>query len=241
MPERLYQSYKNDIVKVLQNKFSYKNVMEIPIIDKVVINMGVGEAVKDAKRIEIAQKELSSITGQFPIITKAKKANASFKLREGMSVGLKVTLRKSKMYEFIDRLINIALPRVRGFRGISNKSFDGKGNYSLGLKEQFIFPEIEYDNVSLPEPFSSAKLFLFSPRMEFTFSKKLYLASLIQYSNQSRNLSLNARLQWRFAPLSDLFLVYNDNYFTEERYHSIFIPRVKNRSINFKITYWLDY
>ena len=150
MIERLYQNYKNEVVTVLQNKFNYKNVMEIPKIDKVVINMGVGEAVKDSKKIEIAQKELASITGQFPIITKAKKANASFKLREGMSVGLKVTLRKSKMYEFIDRLINIALPRVRDFRGISDKSFDCKGNYSLGLKEQFIFPEIEYDTVDTP-------------------------------------------------------------------------------------------
>ena len=150
MIERLYQNYKNEVVTVLQNKFNYKNVMEIPKIDKVVINMGLGEAVKDSKKIEIAQKELALITGQFPIITKPKKANASFKLREGMSVGLKVTLRKSKMYEFIDRLINIALPRVRDFRGISNKSFDGKGNYSLGLKEQFIFPEIEYDTVDSP-------------------------------------------------------------------------------------------
>ena len=150
MPERLYQNYKNEIVKILQDKFNYKNLMEIPKIEKVVINMGVGEAVKDAKKIEIAQKELSSITGQFPSITKAKKANASFKLREGMSVGLKVTLRKSKMYEFIDRLINVALPRVRDFRGISSKSFDGKGNYSFGLKEQFIFPEIEYDTVDTP-------------------------------------------------------------------------------------------
>ena len=150
MIERLYQNYKNEVVTVLQNKFNYKNVMEIPKIDKVIINMGVGEAVKDSKKIEIAQKELASISGQFPIITKAKKANASFKLREGMSVGLKVTLRKSKMYEFIDRLINIALPRVRDFRGISDKSFDGKGNYSLGLKEQFIFPEIEYDTVDTP-------------------------------------------------------------------------------------------
>ena len=147
MPERLFKDYKDNIVTKLQSRFNYKNVMEIPKIEKVVINMGLGEAVKDAKKIEIAQTELSSITGQFPIITKAKKANASFKLREGMSVGLKVTLRKSKMYEFIDRLINIALPRVRDFRGISNKSFDGKGNYSLGLKEQFIFPEIEYDTV----------------------------------------------------------------------------------------------
>ena len=150
MIERLYQNYKNEVVTVLQNKFNYKNVMEIPRIDKVVINMGIGEAVKDSKKIEIAQKELASITGQFPIITKAKKANASFKLREGMSIGLKVTLRKSKRYEFIDRLINIALPRVRDFRGISEKSFDGKGNYSLGLKEQFIFPEIEYDTVDTP-------------------------------------------------------------------------------------------
>ncbi len=150
MIERLYQNYKNEVVAVLQNKFNYKNVMEIPRIDKVVINMGMGEAVKDSKKIEIAQKELASITGQFPIITKAKKANASFKLREGMSVGLKVTLRKSRMYEFLDRLINIALPRVRDFRGVSNKSFDGKGNYSLGLKEQFIFPEIEYDTVDTP-------------------------------------------------------------------------------------------
>ena len=150
MIERLYQNYKKEVVTVLQKKFNYKNIMEIPKIDKVVINMGVGEAVKDSKKIEIAQKELASITGQFPIITKAKKANASFKLREGMSVGLKVTLRKSRMYEFIDRLINIALPRVRDFRGISDKSFDGKGNYSLGLKEQFIFPEIEYDTVDTP-------------------------------------------------------------------------------------------
>ena len=150
MIERLYQNYKNNIMTVLQKKFNYKNVMEIPKIDKVVINMGLGEAVKDSKKIEIAQKELASITGQFPIITKAKKANASFKLREGMSVGLKVTLRKSKMYEFIDRLINVALPRVRDFRGVSNKSFDGNGNYSFGLKEQFIFPEIEYDTVDTP-------------------------------------------------------------------------------------------
>ena len=147
---RLEKLYHETFKSSLKDKFNYKNVMEIPRIDKVVINMGMGEAVKDSKKIEIAQKELASITGQFPIITKAKKANASFKLREGMSVGLKVTLRKSKMYEFIDRLINIALPRVRDFRGISNKSFDGKGNYSLGLKEQFIFPEIEYDTVDTP-------------------------------------------------------------------------------------------
>ena len=141
------QNYKNEVVTVLQNKFNYKNVMEIPKIDKVVINMGVGEAVKDSKKIEIAQKELASITGQFPIITKAKKANASFKLREGMPIGLKVTLRKNKMYEFVDRFVNVALPRVRDFRGVNAKSFDGNGNYALGLKEQYVFPEIEYDNV----------------------------------------------------------------------------------------------
>ena len=146
----LKEHYLTNVVPELKEKFGLSSVMAVPKLTKITLNMGVGEAVKDAKKIEIAQKELASITGQFPIITKAKKANASFKLREGMSVGLKVTLRKSKMYEFIDRLINIALPRVRDFRGISDKSFDGKGNYSLGLKEQFIFPEIEYDTVDTP-------------------------------------------------------------------------------------------
>ena len=150
MPERLYENYKNNIVNLLQERFKYKNSMQVPKIEKIVVNMGLGEAVKDTKKIEIAQKELTSITGQYAVVTKAKKANASFKLREGMSVGLKVTLRKNKMYEFIDRLINVALPRVRDFRGISSKSFDGNGNYSLGLKEQFIFPEIEYDTVDTP-------------------------------------------------------------------------------------------
>ena len=147
MTERLYQNYKNEIVTVLKNKFNYKNVMEIPKIDKVVINMGVGEAVKDSKKIEAALNELAAITGQKPVITKSKKANASFKLREGMPIGVKVTLRKNKMYEFVDRFVNIALPRVRDFRGVNTKSFDGKGNYALGLKEQYVFPEIEYDNV----------------------------------------------------------------------------------------------
>ena len=150
MEPRLKETINKEVQPMLKEKFGYKNLYMGPKIYKVVINMGIGEAVKDTKKIEIAQKELSLITGQFPIVTKAKKANASFKLREGMAVGLKVTLRKSKMYEFIDRLINIALPRVRDFRGISNKSFDGKGNYSLGLKEQFIFPEIEYDTVDTP-------------------------------------------------------------------------------------------
>jgi large subunit ribosomal protein L5 len=132
---------------MLIDKFKYGNPMEVPKLKKIVINMGVGEAVKDSKKIDSAVKELAAITGQKPIITKSKKANASFKLREGMPIGVKVTLRRKKMYEFVDRFINIALPRVRDFRGINAKSFDGNGNYALGLKEQFVFPEIEYDNV----------------------------------------------------------------------------------------------
>ena len=144
---RLYEKYKKEITKSLKNKFKYKNDLEIPKLEKVVINMGVGEAVKDGKKIEAALNELAAITGQKPVITKSKKANASFKLREGMPIGVKVTLRKNKMYEFVDRFINIALPRVRDFRGVNSKSFDGNGNYALGLKEQFVFPEIEYDNV----------------------------------------------------------------------------------------------
>ena len=147
MNVRLQEKYKKEIVNILKDKFKYKNDLEIPKLEKVVINMGVGEAVKDSKKIEAAVNELAAITGQKPIITKSKKANASFKLREGMPIGVKVTLRKSKMYEFVDRFVNIALPRVRDFRGINSKSFDGNGNYALGLKEQFVFPEIEYDNV----------------------------------------------------------------------------------------------
>ena len=144
---RLQEKYKKEITKTLKDKFKYKNDLEVPKLEKVVINMGVGEAVKDSKKIEIAVNELTAITGQKPVITKSKKANASFKLREGMPIGVKVTLRKNKMYEFVDRFVNIALPRVRDFRGVNTKSFDGKGNYALGLKEQFVFPEIEYDNV----------------------------------------------------------------------------------------------
>ena len=147
MTVRLHEKYKKEITNTLKEKYNYKNSFEIPKLEKVVINMGVGEAVKDSKKIEVAVKELTAISGQKPIVTKSKKANASFKLREGMPVGVKVTLRKNKMYEFIDRFINIALPRVRDFRGINPKSFDGNGNYALGLKEQFVFPEIEYDNV----------------------------------------------------------------------------------------------
>ena len=150
MVDRLQNEYVKNITKKLNEKFNYKNVMELPKIEKIIINMGVGEAVKDNKKLDSALSELMAISGQRPVITKAKKANASFKLREGMSVGLKVTLRKKKMYEFLDRLVNIALPRVRDFRGISEKSFDGNGNYSLGLKEQYIFPEIEYDTVDSP-------------------------------------------------------------------------------------------
>ena len=147
MSVRLQDKYNDEIIKNLVEKFKYNNRMQIPKLDKVVINMGVGEAVKDSKKIDSAVSELAAITGQKPIITKSKKANASFKLREGMPIGVKVTLRKQKMYEFIDRFINIALPRVRDFRGINAKSFDGNGNYAMGLKEQFVFPEIEYDNV----------------------------------------------------------------------------------------------
>jgi large subunit ribosomal protein L5 len=147
MNTRLQEKYKKEIVKTLKDKFKYKNDLEIPKLEKVVINMGVGEAVKDSKKIEAALNELAAITGQKPVITKSKKANASFKLREGMPIGVKVTLRKNKMYEFVDRFVNIALPRVRDFRGVNTKSFDGKGNYALGLKEQYVFPEIEYDNV----------------------------------------------------------------------------------------------
>ena len=129
------------------DKFKYKNKFEIPKLTKVVINIGVGEAVKDSKKIDAAIKEISAISGQKPIITRAKKAIATFKLREGMPIGVKVTLRKSQMYEFIDRLINVALPRVRDFRWLIGKSFDGNGNYSILLKEQIVFPEIDYDNI----------------------------------------------------------------------------------------------
>ena len=147
MTVRLYEKYKKEITNKLKEKFNYKNDLEIPKLEKIVINMGVGEAVKDSKKIEVAVKELAAISGQKPVITKSKNANASFKLREGMPIGVKVTLRKNKMYEFIDRFVNVALPRVRDFRGVNPKSFDGNGNFALGLKEQFVFPEIEYDNV----------------------------------------------------------------------------------------------
>ena len=144
---RLREDYENEIKKALVEKFGYKNVMQIPRLDKIVINMGVGEAKENAKLMESAVKDLTTISGQKPVVTKAKKSVANFKLREGMPIGCKVTLRGERMYEFADRLINLALPRVRDFRGVSAESFDGRGNYALGLKEQIIFPEIEYDKV----------------------------------------------------------------------------------------------
>ena len=139
--------YKNEIVDAMTKKFGYKNVMEIPKLAKIVINMGVGEAKENAKVLETAIKDLETITGQKAVVTKAKKSVANFKIREGMPIGCKVTLRGERMYEFADRLINLALPRVRDFRGVNPNAFDGRGNYALGIKEQLIFPEIEYDKI----------------------------------------------------------------------------------------------
>ena len=147
MSSRLKEAYVNEYVEALTKKFGYTNVMQVPKLDKVVINMGVGEAKENAKVLESAAKDLEIITGQKPVITKAKKSIANFKLREGMNIGCKVTLRGDKMYEFVDRLINLALPRVRDFRGVNPNAFDGRGNYALGIREQLIFPEIEYDKV----------------------------------------------------------------------------------------------
>ncbi|MCD8364854.1 MAG: 50S ribosomal protein L5 [Clostridiales bacterium] len=144
---RLKETYQNEIVDAMIKKFGYKNIMQVPKLEKVVINMGVGEAKENAKILESAMKDLETISGQKPIKTIAKKSVANFKLREGMAIGCKVTLRGEKMYEFVDRLINLALPRVRDFRGVNPNSFDGRGNYALGIKEQLIFPEIEYDKI----------------------------------------------------------------------------------------------
>ena len=144
---RLKDLYKDEIVKAMTDKFGYKNIMEVPKLDKIVVNMGVGEAKENAKILESAVKDMETITGQKAIITKAKKSVANFKIREGQAIGCKVTLRGEKMYEFADRLINLALPRVRDFRGVNPNGFDGRGNYALGIKEQIIFPEIEYDKV----------------------------------------------------------------------------------------------
>lgn len=144
---RLKDVYNNEIVGAMVEKFGYKNVMEVPKLDKIVINMGIGEAKDNAKILDVAVKELEIIAGQKVVLTKAKNSIANFKLREGMPIGCKVTLRGEKMYEFLDRLVNLALPRVRDFRGVSADSFDGRGNYAMGIKEQIIFPEIEYDKI----------------------------------------------------------------------------------------------
>jgi len=144
---RLHDEYENTIEPALVSEFGYKSPMEVPKLEKIVLNMGVGEASQDRKKIDGAVDDMTRITGQKPIITRAKKSIATFKLRDGMTVGCKVTLRRDRMYEFLDRLVNIALPRVRDFRGVSGKSFDGRGNYAMGLKEQIVFPEIDYDKV----------------------------------------------------------------------------------------------
>jgi large subunit ribosomal protein L5 len=147
MKPRYQELYENEIIAKMQEKFEYKNKHDIPKMDKIVINMGVGEATQDKKLIDNAVRDLTAITGQKPVVTKAKQSNASFKIRDGQAIGTKVTLRREQMYEFMDRLITIAMPRIRDFRGINPKSFDGRGNYAMGLTEQIIFPEINYDKV----------------------------------------------------------------------------------------------
>ena len=144
---RMRKLYDDKIVKAMTEKFGYKNAMEVPKIEKITLNMGVGEATQDKKKVEAAAAEMELIAGQKPVVTRAKKSIAQFKLREGMPIGCKVTLRRERMYEFLDRLITIAMPRIRDFRGVSAKSFDGRGNYAMGLKEQIIFPEINYDRI----------------------------------------------------------------------------------------------
>jgi len=144
---RLYETYKSEIVPKLMEKFQYKNIMQVPRVERVVINIGVGEAIQNPKALDGAVNDLTLISGQKPVVTRAKKSIAGFKLREGMAIGCKVTLRGERMYNFLDKLINLSLPRVRDFRGVSPQAFDGRGNYSLGIKEQTIFPEIEYDKI----------------------------------------------------------------------------------------------
>lgn len=147
MAARLRETYKNDVFKGLMEKFKYENVMEVPKLEKITINMGLGDSKENAKLMEVAVEELGMITGQKPVVTKARKSIANFKLRQGMAIGAKVTLRGDQMYEFADKFFNISLPRVRDFKGVSKNSFDGRGNYSMGIKEQLIFPEITYDKV----------------------------------------------------------------------------------------------
>ncbi|HPC04018.1 MAG TPA: 50S ribosomal protein L5 [Syntrophales bacterium] len=144
---RLKELYKKEIIPALREKFGYRNIMEIPRIEKITVNIGLGEAIQNVKALETAAQDLAMIVGQKPVITKAKKSIATFKLRKGMSIGCVVSLRKDRMYEFMDRFVNVAIPRIRDFRGISPKSFDGRGNFSMGIKEQFIFPEIDYDKI----------------------------------------------------------------------------------------------
>lgn len=146
---RMRQRYDEVVVKAMQEKFNYSNPMEVPRIEKVVINMGVGEASQDKKKVQTAAAEMELIAGQKPVITKAKQSIAAFKLREGMPIGCKVTLRKERMYEFLDRFVTVAMPRIRDFRGLNPKSFDGRGNYACGLKEQIVFPEISYDSIDV--------------------------------------------------------------------------------------------
>lgn len=149
MAQRLKEKYRNEAIPALMKEFSYKNIMQVPKVEKVVLNVGLGEAVQNIKLLEAAQKELAMITGQKAVSTKAKKSIATFKLRQGMPIGCKVTLRGERMYGFLDKLISTALPRIRDFKGVSGKAFDGMGNYTLGVKEQIIFPEIDYDKVEL--------------------------------------------------------------------------------------------
>jgi len=144
---RLHELYETTVRSALMEEFGYKNAMQVPRLEKIVVNMGVGEAVQDSKKVEAAANDLTAITGQHPIVIKAKRSIATFKLRQGMVIGCKVTLRRERMYEFLDRLVTVALPRVRDFRGLSGRSFDGRGNFALGLKEQLVFPEIDYDRV----------------------------------------------------------------------------------------------
>ncbi len=145
---RFKEKYRKDVVPALMRHFSYRNIMEVPRVQKIVINVGMGKAIQDIKLLDSAVKEVAAITGQHPAITKAKRSIAGFKLRAGVSIGCKVTLRGNRMYEFLDRLINISLPRIRDFRGVSGKAFDGRGNYTLGIKEQFVFPEVDYEKVA---------------------------------------------------------------------------------------------
>ncbi len=148
MMNQLKQQYQEEITPSLMNKFNYESVMQVPALEKIVVNMGVGDAVQNSKNLDSAVEELALISGQKPVVTRAKKSIAGFRLREGMPIGAKVTLRGARMYEFLQKLVSVSLPRVRDFRGISNKAFDGRGNYTLGVKEQLIFPEINYDKVS---------------------------------------------------------------------------------------------